>query len=67
MILTFLSYYWAITDWQKSVICYFVSFTLDYFDGLFARMLNQSKSPGGETEGNGPQETARERPFPALS
>ena len=47
-VLTFVSYYYAISNWQLSAGCYFISFTLDYFDGLFARMLNQSKGCGGE-------------------
>ena len=41
VLLTCYSFYMAEKDWKVTMLCYSISFICDYFDGLFARALNQ--------------------------
>lgn len=46
VILSSLFFYYALTDYQTSVVCYSLSFICDYFDGFFARLCNQCSNFG---------------------
>ena len=46
IVLTGLFMYYAFSDWQTAIVCYIASFSLDFFDGYFARLLNQCSKLG---------------------